>query len=266
MAGEQLIAVCRSWPDDTELQVRVGAEIVADDADLNCAAEACYDEISHRMGRTIDPGFLGKFQRSWAEFSVNALSNVMPIEPAGPLSLAGLAPIEAPTLCLVWHFPEYPLLARRFLRDGVFSIVGDDAAWLAPLVQQGLAGNFRTSSGLVRLKKALRARRSIAAAIDYCHANTRSLPIPFMGEICDTPAGIVEHCLGGGYRMQLITISNGEAIACRLDTDRCRDVVSILKTANRLVTDEILRSPGRWLMWPSLGSRMLRTAQRLRAQ
>lgn len=261
MAGERLIDFCRSAPEDTEQQLRIGAEIIASDPDLNSAAEDCHAVICDSLGREIDPDFQTKFQRSWAEFSVNALSNILPIQPAVTLSLESLRPIKEPTLCLLWHFPEYPLLMQRFMRDRIFSIVGDNAAWTIPLVEQGLAGNFRTRSGLLTLRRALRARRSIAAAIDYCYADTRSLAVPFMGEMCDTPAGIVEYCLAHGYQLQVITVRRGEAFAINLDPDRCGDVRASLETANIVVADEIMRDPGRWLMWPSLGSRVSRTAQ-----
>lgn len=261
MAGERLIKICRSLPRDTEEQLRVGAEIISADRDLNFAAQDCYTAICMAIGFEIDPNFLIKFQRSWAEFSVNALSNVMPIKPACRLSLAGLPAIEEATLSLVWHFPEYPLLMQRFMRDHVFSIVGDDATWTMPLVEHGLAGNFRTAAGLLRLKRALRARQSIAAAIDYCYVGTRSLPVSFMGQVCDTPAGIVEYCLAKNYRLQVITFNRGEAFAIGLNLTHCGDVATVLQTVNAIVADEILRDPSRWLMWPSLGTRVSRAVQ-----
>lgn len=262
MSGERLIEICRSSPSDTEEQIRVGSKIIAEDHDLNFAAQDCYAAVCMALGQQMDSNFLAKFQRSWAEFSVNALSNILPIRPACPLSLAHLPTIEAPTLSLLWHFPEYPLLMQRFMRDRVFSIVGDDAAWTTPLVKQGLAGNFRSSGGLLKLKGALRSRQSIAAAVDYCHASTRSLPVPFMGQVCDTPAGIIGYGLAKDYRLQVITARHGEAFAIALDPTHCRDVATVLQIANTIVADEILCDPSRWLMWPSLATRALRAAQR----
>lgn len=250
---QSLLCEFASYPQDTARQVSVLNQLIQTDDQMLTAAELTYSDFCELSEVPHDHRFLPKFIDAWTDFTRNALSHVGPVQPEiRPVELGE----ETPTLLIVWHFPEYPLLLRQLLARRIMVAVAQDADWLRPLAEAGLTANFRSGRGLIALRRVWQARQSIAMMLDYCYSGTRHRVVDFLGYPCRTPSGLIELALRLNYSIRLVSVSDHCIQSEPLPELRTKSVDAVLQSLNTAISNYIKEQPARWLLWPSLSTRI----------
>lgn len=249
--SEVLLRQFGDYPHDTERQDEAAARLIETDTAMLAAAECTYFDHCSASNRRVDRNFRPKFVRAWSAFTRNALSH---IGPARPDVIAVELQAAAPTLYVLWHFPEYPLLMGNLLGQNVTVAVAQDSEWLRPLARVGLAANFNRTGGLMALRRACEKRQPVAMMLDYCYEGTRHRVADFLGLPCKTPSGLIEVSLRLGYAICLVSSSD---LSIRVEqVPPHQDVNDCIHWLNARISEHIERDPTRWLLWPSLNSRV----------
>jgi len=218
------------------------------------AAELTYFDYCATSDKPSILEFRQEFIRAWSDFTRNALSH---IGPAFPDAIKVELGNESPTLYVIWHFPEYPLLMHHLAKRNVIVAAAQDAEWLRPLAQVGLVANFSRMEGLIALRRACEKGQSVAMMLDFCYEGTRNRVAKFLGLPCKTPSGLIELAHRFGLGVRLISISDN-LICTELVPSFVNDADDCLEWLNTKISGCIERDPTRWLLWPSLWSRVVR--------
>lgn len=156
-----------------------------------------------------------------------------------------------------WHFPEYPSFLRCLVDSDAFVLLARDVPWIKKVIPPERLIIFRSNS-VRRLAHAFQLRQPIVCMFDYCYAETRSLMSSFLGFPCKTPSGLLELLIRYNYSLKFLT-SDGLTVKARPvaehDSSSADCVQTLADSLNELIEAEILHSPCRWLLWPSIDTR-----------
>lgn len=241
--------------NDTARQLLHAKELISGDKLFLEAAVSAYEDFCIKTRQFRKAGFAEGFLVAWAEFSINALSNVLGIAPYSPYVAGPVFQKSKPYLFILWHFPEYPLLMPRLIERRILTLTAQDSMWLAPLRDAGLSFNFRCQKSLRPLVDTFKRKQSLAAMLDHHYPGTRSRLVGFMSSLCRTPSGIIELAMQYDYNIALITVESGQSSSQDIQYTKGESVDAVLCRLNDEITRSILLDPYRWLLWPSLNSR-----------
>lgn len=215
-------------------------------------ASKLYSFVFKRLGKPIihEDCFIDGYLESWEVFFLRASKIYSQNRPLG-------LRFDNSRIYATWHFPEYPSFVRGLVDSSATILLARDVPWIKRIIPSERLIVFR-SSAVRKLSHVFQSRLPVVFMFDYCYAETRSLSSNFLGFPCKTPIGLLQLSIRYDYAVSFLTsegVTLKEIQLDGFDSSSLDKVQSMADNLNELVQAEILKSPPRWLLWPSIDSR-----------
>ena len=218
-------------------------------------AEWAYRHVQKRKGaagQSAPRSFQSDYLKAWRTFYEHAAM--------ASADCMTMIPVAATyrKLVLTWHFPEYPLMlpSVRFLHRGL-ALVARRGGWMVEVAGTQYLLPFRSAGEALRLARAFRTGRTICAMLDYCYEETASVKSDFLGYPAHTPVGVFALAARFGYGVEVLSHRGGELVSVDSFPATTGTIEQNVQRVNRRIEEEILSSPCRWLLWPSVDRRWI---------
>jgi len=191
--------------------------------------------------------FTDEFLNNWYQFYLNTIheteQSVLPTESLHRTILIG------------WHFPEYPQLAEMVDKLDILVLIASEHSWLLEKLKEENVLLFRKEGPSSKLLRAFAAHRPIYAMLDYCYSTSPSLDVDFLGYPAKTPFGLIKLAIRFGYQFKFVNIDNKKLLIKNFEGSDFLEVQEVLQFFNKEIETAIMKSPSRWLLWPSVDNR-----------
>jgi hypothetical protein len=199
-----------------------------------------------------DPSsFIEQYLQSWCDFLLNAATGHT------------LRDIKEPPLnynhqlLIGWHCPEYPLWLPYASRHDILVLIARPDTWMSKIVGGKHLYFFRAQKLSSTLPRAFREGKPVFAMMDYCYNETVSINADFLGYPAKTPAGLLYLAQRYKYEIVFLTMRGRLGIAKDCFPADSYQIEECAVRINKLIENEILRQPARWLLWPSVDNRWI---------
>jgi len=207
----------------------------------------CYRKVVESRDCLPRDRFLEGYRRSFAKFYLEAAR-----------ALAGRAEVPAidlrlPQVLWIFHFPEYPRLAGLLRSADIVVLVKRHAPWMGN-------GRFLSIEDVASLREILDHLGSggtIVAMADHALPNTYNRAVEFLGRRCMTPMGLFAIASRASLSMGLLLPSPGAWAIVPFETGPGVPPELLATAVLGRLSDHILSTPERWLLWPNLNHRWI---------
>lgn len=160
-------------------------------------------------------------------------------------------------LLVTWHFPEYPLILPTARLHDILVLIAQEAEWMTSAAGKEDLYLFRPPSTPIRILRAFKEGRPVAAMLDYCYDETAYEVADFLGYPARTPSGIFALAQRFRYEVEVLSFRDGKLVIIDSFTAADGTIRDSVQRVNQAIEGEILRDPVRWLLWPSVDRRWI---------